>query len=615
MCGIIGQLAFGKLTEEEEKVRQESMIFLGSELLQLSQEKGKDATGVSLLFDDGNYVGLKMGIPSIEFISRYGKTSKEYGGFIKVWRESDLPVRTFLGHCRSTTRGSSLDNVNNHPVKVGDIIGVHNGTLTNDDKIFSNLKCKRDGIVDSEAIFRLLHHFSKNGTEPFTTKMLEEVVRRLTGTFAVLAFSGNNPYQVCAFRDGRPFEMALVKPLKLVICASDKKFMEAALFRYNKHINLYINGTNFPTLTKGDIEYKYLLDDSALVFDLRTEIKKDTDIEDLYDYEKMTRLKLACYDKAVVSTPVVNRNTATGNSNFKNNNVPTRTVPSGGASIRNQARNQAGFNLKSADATAGRVWNKKNNKYEMVGTDEEVAESAKRSAVEIDIETGKTVCLDLSTGGEETADIDGKFALEDRGKEMETSMIPSNPAKIEEVEVEARSVPEIEEEHPANTVEVDVTVDAEAIEKAEELVKDEPKYESDDEVLEALEIVDKETLKSLPLSALANRMKSYIIKQGIIKGYTARKSEEPRGHNVHKTSNAEAHIRVAKAMVKTLIRAMEKSHKKLSDDLVEKAVIETLESGSELTKSMLDKVFKPGDERDNEIIAKIKRIVGDKENR
>ena len=117
MCGIIGQFAFGEQGAKLEKVRQESMIFLGSELLQLTQDKGRDATGVSLLFDDGNYFGLKMGIPSIEFVSNFGQNDKEYGGFVKVWRESKKTGRVFLGHCRAITRGTALDNNNNHPMQ------------------------------------------------------------------------------------------------------------------------------------------------------------------------------------------------------------------------------------------------------------------------------------------------------------------------------------------------------------------------------------------------------------------------------------------------------------------------------------------------------------------
>ena len=63
MCGVIGVLAYGDFNEKkDERVRQESMIYLTSELLQLTQSRGKDATGIATMFSDCDYMGLKMGI-------------------------------------------------------------------------------------------------------------------------------------------------------------------------------------------------------------------------------------------------------------------------------------------------------------------------------------------------------------------------------------------------------------------------------------------------------------------------------------------------------------------------------------------------------------------------
>ena len=150
MCGIIGAMSFGEVEDAKmERLRQESMIFLATELLQLTQSRGKDATGVTTLFSDGNFTGFKMGIPSPDFIARFGETDTDYDGFLKVWRENwqkrKKAAKTFIGHCRKTSIGEADDNNNNHPIKVGDIVGIHNGTLTNYEKIFKKLRCPRDG--------------------------------------------------------------------------------------------------------------------------------------------------------------------------------------------------------------------------------------------------------------------------------------------------------------------------------------------------------------------------------------------------------------------------------------------------------------------------------------
>jgi len=139
MCGIVGAATLGKTSKKQEEIRRESMIFLTTELLQLTQPRGSDATGISVLFGDGNYYGLKEGIPSTEFISKFGGAKTDYSGILKLCRKYEHPVKIFLGHCRKISVGTATDNANNHPVKVGDIVGIHNGTLTNHDVIFDKL--------------------------------------------------------------------------------------------------------------------------------------------------------------------------------------------------------------------------------------------------------------------------------------------------------------------------------------------------------------------------------------------------------------------------------------------------------------------------------------------
>ena len=74
MCGIIGAMLFEGI---EDKVmlnmRTEAVIYLMTELLYMTHTRGKDATGIAALFADSNYCGLKMGIPSSEFIVRFGE--------------------------------------------------------------------------------------------------------------------------------------------------------------------------------------------------------------------------------------------------------------------------------------------------------------------------------------------------------------------------------------------------------------------------------------------------------------------------------------------------------------------------------------------------------------
>lgn len=63
----------------------------------------------------------------------------------------------FILHTRFATQGLPQFNENNHPVVAGHIVGVHNGVLSNDWGIFSEIGWdKQKAEVDSEAIFALL---------------------------------------------------------------------------------------------------------------------------------------------------------------------------------------------------------------------------------------------------------------------------------------------------------------------------------------------------------------------------------------------------------------------------------------------------------------------------
>lgn len=560
MCGIVGALVFDSLEKKsEEKMRNEAIIFLTTQLLQATVERGKDATGVSLLWSDGMYAGLKMGIPSPEFIARFGGSEKDFEGFLKLWREYTKQPKVFLGHCRKSSVGNSYDNKNNHPLQVGDVIFVHNGTLTNHDKIFENLGCDRHGEVDSEAIGRLLTYYTNNGSEPFTREAVVETTRRLHGTYSVLAANGNNPYQVAQFRDGRPAEMVLVKPLKTVFVASEKKFLENVLFEYNKMSKLFASEKKFPYVKKDDVDFKMLPDDSIALWDLTVPVTDKTTITDLYDWEKAP-----LRGEKIWSSYTTNTYNSTAGSFGK------KTT---GTEVRTQQRNKStGSSTKmedSADAD-GLVWSKSLNKYK---TQAGINKSRQLGSVTIDVEKGSLVELDAK-GNEVAQDIEIKEVTEGDVEDL-----ISNAAEIKELSYNKvgaalsslasgkksdKSSVDSKPKSTGNTVEVDMTADPEAIKKANEYVeKGLMKYEKDEEVAEELDVSDASVLRPLPLFALANRIKKYLFRQGFMVGYTARKREEPAKRTVEtdysvlkKLDSAEKQIRTLKMVVRVLAHCL-----------------------------------------------------------
>jgi glucosamine 6-phosphate synthetase-like amidotransferase/phosphosugar isomerase protein len=63
-----------------------------------------------------------------------------------------------LVHVRDYTKGPPTIQANNHPVRHGSVVGIHNGVIVNDEEVFSAHGFSRDRpemTVDSEAIFAL----------------------------------------------------------------------------------------------------------------------------------------------------------------------------------------------------------------------------------------------------------------------------------------------------------------------------------------------------------------------------------------------------------------------------------------------------------------------------
>lgn len=665
MCGLIGVLAYGEFEDKKmEKVRQESMIYLATELLQITQARGKDATGIATMFSDCDYSGLKMGVSAQEFISRFGDDEEDYEGYVKSWRKKTKPAKMVIGHCRKPSVGGDAtpdDNKNNHPIKIGDIIGVHNGTLTNHEKIFSNLNCERDGLVDSEAIFRLIHHFTINGTEPFTTQAIQETCKRLSGSYAVLSFSGNNPFQLAAFRDGRPLEIAIVRPLKLVLIASEKDFLKQVLFSYNKVSVLYqtVPSSKFLPLDKGDVELGTMDDDSLFLFDLRKEINDNTKIEELYITEKVPRTdKLWGDTKTVANKNQVNTwNSYNHNYNHNYNHshytekkaeVAATNVPE----VKNTAtttvqKTQISTyveNTKPKTTYEDRscmAWNKKSMHYESVGG---VFKSSVHGNVEIDCSDGSITDIDsiLSKNTKTTPKDKYGHLMSEKAADIELDEVKTpidnlvaDPAKISEsesakynkeeelVRTHYKDIPQFlcvdgddQVDGLENLTEVDLDIYPEVLSAAIDATQKELKFSNDDELADAIEIADKEDMKSMSLHSLANRIKSFFFKKGWYSGYITKMREEQPSNEVdldvlsrarNKNVAAQTTIRNMKTMTRVLCRILKQyPENSIQDYVISTALKEASVKGGEIDMNVIKKTFR---EKDLEDMGVLNRII------
>ena len=91
------------------------------------------------------------------------RVTKLRGGASALLDELDVPAETTqaLIHVRDYTKGHPEIEANNHPIRHGSVVGIHNGVIENDDALLARYGIERaepQMTVDSEAIFALMEH-------------------------------------------------------------------------------------------------------------------------------------------------------------------------------------------------------------------------------------------------------------------------------------------------------------------------------------------------------------------------------------------------------------------------------------------------------------------------
>jgi len=607
MCGIVVGLAFGKLNQRDEAMRQRLLRYFTTELLVATEERGRDATGAAILFDDGKYMGLKRGERVSDFLSVFGESKDCYGSLLKVWREHPSRSRIYLGHCRAGTTGDKEDNENNHPIKIGNLVGIHNGVIKNHDTIFEKLGCERDGKVDSESIFRLFEHYTQKGKEPFTLEMIQEIVNRLDGHFAITLFNADNLEQVPIFRDGRPVEFVLIRRYGILLMVSETKFWNRIYFRYERMANYYneMHSANLPTfLDKDEITTKCMPDDTAVLFDLSKKVGKDTKIEDLGEAKKMSRTDKIWQAKS--TTTYYNR----GNYN---------------SGWNNKTASKTGDNSKKR-----RVFDKIKKQY-VVRVGDKDLDSKKSTTLAVDDDkktddskrtdeikkTETTVAKpDTTAKDDDTKKDETKSGFRKDGEKEETSITKvdvkdhtiydadKNKAENESKADEDKNVIDIPPEDikvikPAKgkVIEVEMTTyPAEIVEAANKAYDNLPSKNKGcgdlDELLDILEIENKKKAEDLGMALMGNRA----LKHGWLQGFMfAMKSLAKPADE--KKNKRESHIAGLKSMVILLAGFYERSKSKASggdsfNDIIKQRLAQVvLDNNRRIDVESITKIF------------------------
>jgi len=176
MCGIAGYSLRPCSTLERTLAAQA--------LLAAIAERGADAVGYAYRAPTDTYATVvKQRTPASELLDRVSVPDG---------------CNQLLVHVRDYTKGHPSIAANNHPVRHGPVVGIHNGIITNDDQLLAPHACARAEprmTVDSEAIFAVAAH-SRNDAR---------ALERLRGAMATGWLDEREPGTVFVARgSGRP---------------------------------------------------------------------------------------------------------------------------------------------------------------------------------------------------------------------------------------------------------------------------------------------------------------------------------------------------------------------------------------------------------------------------
>jgi glucosamine 6-phosphate synthetase-like amidotransferase/phosphosugar isomerase protein len=139
MCGIAGYSVRSRSRADRTLAAQA--------LLAAIAERGADAVGYAYRGATDTYpTVVKQRTPASQLLERVAVPAE---------------ATQLLVHVRDYTKGHPSIAANNHPVRHGPVVGIHNGIITNDDELLAPYSCARAEprmTVDSEAIFALAAH-------------------------------------------------------------------------------------------------------------------------------------------------------------------------------------------------------------------------------------------------------------------------------------------------------------------------------------------------------------------------------------------------------------------------------------------------------------------------
>lgn len=230
MCSILGfGFQFGNKLKNDRRIQEAlTKLFINS------QSRGRTSTGAAFINrKDAVVIKHKMSADRFVQTEEFKQSLSKYVSVERVKEAAPYPPLSVLGHCRYPTKGTPDKNHNNHPIISGNMVGVHNGSIRNDEELWEKFKLydRRKGMVDSEIIFALINYFAEQEKSHlgYTADAITEASSYLEGGYACAMVNVANPYCVWLFRNHNPCVVWHFYSVGLVVWGSAEIFLENAL--------------------------------------------------------------------------------------------------------------------------------------------------------------------------------------------------------------------------------------------------------------------------------------------------------------------------------------------------------------------------------------------------
>tara|TARA_B100000886_G_scaffold307947_1_gene241305 strand:+ start:10331 stop:12268 length:1938 start_codon:yes stop_codon:yes gene_type:complete len=194
MCGI-----FGIVNKDDKKISSDLIKKIANKLFIFSETRGKEAAGIAI--NTGLSIETyKKPCSASEFIKE-----DKYKDLINFCLREGNKNFSLIGHSRLVTNGFAINNQNNQPVNVPGLVGIHNGIITNQEKILeANKGLKCDSEVDTEVFLRLIK-FNLEKSKNNIISSVSESFNEIMGSASIATFFGNLPNLVLASNTGALF--------------------------------------------------------------------------------------------------------------------------------------------------------------------------------------------------------------------------------------------------------------------------------------------------------------------------------------------------------------------------------------------------------------------------